>query len=44
LKTAVRRILKGRNRQEQDRFITFRSCFGSASNGHWSSKKREFHS
>lgn len=27
LKTAVRRILKGRNRQEQDRFITFRSHY-----------------
>lgn len=27
LKTAVRRILKGRNRQEQDRFIAFRSHY-----------------
>lgn len=27
LKTAVRRMLKGRNRQEQDRFITFRSHY-----------------
>lgn len=31
LKTAVRRILKGRNRQEQDRFITFRSHYLFAS-------------
>jgi len=31
LKTAVRRILKGRNRQEQDRFITFRSHYLYAS-------------
>ena len=31
LKTAVRRIVKGRNRQEQDRFITFRSHYLFAS-------------
>jgi len=31
LKTAVRRILKGRNRQEQERFITFRSHYLFAS-------------